>query len=316
MRHSVRTAARLALLAGGIVLVSWLVSSAGYSRVGDAFRDAGPSLPFVVALELLIVMTDAAAARTLLGDAAGSVRASTWMRSMALAYAAGIVLPAGRAAGEGARASVLGADIGLVRAAAACSRVQTAALFGTAAASLVAAAAALPASTTLALLLAGNALLCTILAVVVLSLARWRRLRRWLRARWPALAAQPSLTIAPGATATASLLCTLGRALQAAQYAVVLGAVGGAVSLQAGLVAQGIHLVGATVGDAVPNQVGTNEGAFRIFAGTLGLADAPARALSIALVVRAVQLGLALVAFVVATLVSRGSADAATRRGG
>jgi hypothetical protein len=314
MNRHVRTAARIALFAGGVVLVGWLVSSVGYRRVGNALYDAGPSFPFVVTLELAIVMTDVAATRALLGDAGSAVRASTWTRATAFAYAAGIVLPAGRAAGEAARASALAVDIGLPRAAAACSRVQTAALFGTAAASLASSAAALQASATLALLLAGNAVLCSALAVAVLSLARWQSLARWLRARWPTLAAQPSLAIARGATAKASLLCALGRAFQVVQYAVALGAVGGEVSPRAGLVAQGIHLVGATVGDAVPNQVGTTEGAFDMFAGTLGLAQAPARALSIALLIRVAQLGLALVAFVVATLASPRSTGAAARR--
>ncbi|HLK36914.1 MAG TPA: hypothetical protein VKU41_09215, partial [Polyangiaceae bacterium] len=49
-------------------------------------------------------------------------------------------------------------------------------------------------------------------------------------------------------------------------------------------------LVGATAGDVLPNQVGVVDGAYRAFAGALGLSAAPARALSIALVARTAQL--------------------------
>lgn len=322
MKERLRGAARSVLLVCGIALVAWLVSSVGYRRVGSALYDAGPWLPVVVFMELGIVVTDVIATRCLLGGAARSVRTTTWVRATALAYAAGIVLPAGRAAAEAARATALAADVGLAHAASACSRVQTAALFGTALVSLAAGAATGSSSTTLALLLAGNAVLCAGLAVAVLSIARWKRLTRWLRARWGTRDERPAVAVDRIAVAKASLVCTLGRALQAVQYGVALGAVGGAATTRAALVAQGIHLVGATVGDVVPNQVGATEGAFDMFAAVLGFAREPARALSIALVVRAAQLALAGAAFVVATITFERQARAdeppaaASNRGG
>jgi hypothetical protein len=72
---------------------------------------------------------------------------------------------------------------------------------------------------------------------------------------------------------------------------------------------QGVHIVGATVGDAVPNQLGVTEGAYRVFAEAVGLGDAPARAVSIALAIRVVQLGLAGVAWC-AAMVTRSPAVA------
>ena len=84
-----------------------------------------------------------------------------------------------------------------------------------------------------------------------------------------------------------------GRVIQTLQYGVILVAVGGILTPTSALVTEGIHLVGAGLGDMVPNQVGITEGAYRVFASALGLEDAPARAISIALVARLCQSSLA-----------------------
>jgi hypothetical protein len=89
------------------------------------------------------------------------------------------------------------------------------------------------------------------------------------------------------------LATSLGRTLQALQYGLMLVAVGGSLTVVSALVSQAIHLVGAGVGDFVPNQVGITEGAYRIFAPALGLEDDPARAIGIALIARACQFLLA-----------------------
>ncbi len=85
----------------------------------------------------------------------------------------------------------------------------------------------------------------------------------------------------------------LGRAAQTAEYGVILLAVGGVLTPVSALVVQGIHLVGAAIGDFIPGQLGAVEGAYRAFASTLGFGADPARALSIALVARIAQIGLA-----------------------
>lgn len=274
-------------LAAGLVLTFVVVRSLGWDRVAEVVRGTGPWLPLVLALEVAIAATDFVAARILAG---GGIRARTWLRSSALAYATCAVLPAGRMAGEAARASVLKADAGLGRAAAACARVQTAALVGTAFISLVGALAAWSTSAILGGALFANAILCAALASAVLFAIRWRWLAKWLP--------QGGAAIPSAATAKASLACMLGRVVQACQYGVVLGAVGGTMTTRGALVVQGVHIVGATVGDAVPNQLGITDGAYRVFADALGLE--PARAVSIALAIRVAQLGLAAIAWFVA----------------
>ena len=84
-------------------------------------------------------------------------------------------------------------------------------------------------------------------------------------------------------------ICSVSRSAQLLQYAIVLHAVGGAFSLHGAVVTHGIHLVGATLGDLVPNQLGVVDGMYRAFAGAMGFGSAPERALSIAFVVRAAQ---------------------------
>jgi hypothetical protein len=255
------------------------------------------------------VATDALAARVLLGDGAREVKRATWIRSIAVAYATSCIAPASRAAGEAARAAMLAPDVGLARAAAACSRVQIAALVGTSIASLACGIAAIASSPPLAAALAGNAALCGVLAAAILLVARSSRLTRWLRARF----APDSASASPASRASwarASLLCALGRTFQAAQYGIVLFAVGGELSPRTAFVAQGIHIVGATVGDAIPNQIGATEGVYGLFAASVGLAAAPARALAIALVIRIVQLSLASIGFAIGALAPRASEPA------
>jgi len=61
-------------------------------------------------------------------------------------------------------------------------------------------------------------------------------------------------------------------------------------------------MVGATVGAAVPNQVGVVDGAYVAFADVLGFPGAPAKALSVALVLRASQLLFAALCMILATV--------------
>jgi hypothetical protein len=91
-----------------------------------------------------------------------------------------------------------------------------------------------------------------------------------------------------------------GRWLQVAQYGIVVLAVGGVLSARGAFVGHGIHMVGATVGAAVPNQAGVVDGAYVAFADVLGFPGAPAKALSVALVLRASQLLLAVICVIAA----------------
>jgi uncharacterized membrane protein YbhN (UPF0104 family) len=299
---------RIVLFCGGLSLTAWLINSAGLGRVMDAVRQAGPWLPAVLLLEIGIVACDMTAARALLGDAMSSVAPATWLRSVTLAYASTVVLPAGRAAGEAVRATTLAPAIGVGRATSVCSRLQACVLASNALISFVIAAVVLSehASEGLLLALLGNAIGCTVLSLVVFVAARSERVARWLKKRFKRLAQAPEVVpMASGRAGDvrATAVCLVGRVIEATQYGVVLLAIGGRATPATALTAQGIHLVGAAAGDLVPNQMGITEGAYRLFTQALGLDDA--RALSIALIVRIVQLTLTGTCFVIAAAALR-----------
>jgi hypothetical protein len=156
----------------------------------------------------------------------------------------------------------------------------------------------------LALMLGGNFLLAGFLGVMLFLLLHHRGFAHWVKKKFPRLAknASEEVTTPRYYGIIPSAWSFFGRWLQVAQYGVAVLAVGGALSARGAFVGHGIHMVGATVGAAVPNQVGVVDGAYVAFADVLGFPGAPAKALSVALVLRASQLLFASVCMIVATL--------------
>ncbi len=313
---SAPTIARALLFLGGLAAVAWLVWSAGPAHVAAALVLAGPWFPLVVALELTTVLTDAWAVRALVSGPRAEIDRTTWLRSAVLSYASSVVLPAGRAAGEGVRTAVLAERVGLARAASACSLLQIAFLYGNTASSLAAAAVVAHAEraarswgdTMLVRGLLVNALATASLGTLLLLMVRSARVASLLRRKlgrlvsaFPAAAEGTHANHPLAATALAA--CCVGRAVQTVQYAVVLHAIGGRATVEAAFVTQGVHLVGALVGDFIPGQMGAMEATYRAFAGMLGVSAAAA--LSIAFVVRLAQLAIAAAFFVVGAWATR-----------
>jgi hypothetical protein len=305
----------------GLGLMAYLVGDAGAARVARVLAEAGLWLPLILAFEVAQIACDVLALRDLLGSRAREIPAAAWVRSSAVAYAFMALVPAGRAAGEVARASVVAKHVGGRTAAAASAQLQAAYLFGIGAASLgsaVVVASTFGPRAALALLLAANAVVMWTVGAGVLAILwdgrlgkRLERLRRRLVGE-----VERRLSVAPEAKRAipwrAALICCAGRAAQLIQFGVLLAAVGGAWSVRGAFIAHGIELVGATLGDAVPNQLGVVDGAYRAFAGALGFAEAPARALSIAFLMHAARLMLGAAGVLVALFTRPGSAhDAA-----
>jgi len=312
-RDMVRVAlGRGALLLAGLALAAWLVGAAGYRAVWHVLEPAGRWLPVVVLCEVLLILLDVAAIRVLLGEAARAVAFRTWLRSTTLAYTSMVFLPAGRATGEIVRAATLAPDVGAARASGACTRLQACALAG---GTVISAVGALVVAlhwgvrSILVLGLIANGLGCGLMAATLFALVRSQRFATWLRRkmRWFVDKHAPSIHLPPPARAEVAgvLLSSFGRVIQVLQYGVILHAVGGVASFTLALTAQGIHLVGAAIGDAIPNQMGATEGVYRAFASQLGFATEPARALSIALLARVAQIGIAVACLLVGTLVGR-----------
>jgi len=302
---------RTALGIAGLFLVGYLVQSVGAGRVWEVLLQAGPWLPVVLALEVVQLVADVGSLRVILGAHFKSVPAVTWVRSSATAYAMMILVPAGRAAGEVTRAALLSTHIGAARAATASTQLQAAYLSANGLLSLVEMALValfLGFGNALALLLGGNVIFQAIVSTALLAILWDARVGRWLermRKRFaPRASDHPPLDPAFRRSIPwrAFLVSSASRGVQLVQYGIILYAVGGMPIPHGAVIAHGIHLVGATLGDLLPNQLGVVDGTYRALAGDLGFADAPARALSIALVARIAQLTLAAVCVVVASV--------------
>jgi hypothetical protein len=297
----------------GLALIVLLVRGAGPRHVAEVLWEARAWLPIIVSLEVVQLLSDLATLSVLLGERRRDVPAGTWVRSSALAYALMILVPGGRAVGEVARVTVLAKPIGAPRAACASTQLQAAYAFAIALLSAIecAVVATSPAGRSpLPILLAGNSLLMATLSAGLLAILWDARAGRWLdRMRRRFLPASKDSAPLDEATRRrwpwrAALLCTLSRTAQLVQYGVILRAVGGATGVRRAMIAHGVHLVGATFGDVVPNGLGIVDAAYRTFAAEVGFGDAPARALSIAFVAHLGQLMVA-TASVLTLLLSR-----------
>lgn len=313
---------RILLALVGLTLVAILIRGAGPARVAAILWQAGRWLPVILALELVQIGTDFLALKTILRERWRQIPAATWVRSSALAYAMMTLLPAGRAAGEVTRATLFSKFVGTPRAATTSTCLQAAYLSANGVISLLAClvvASRFGLESTLALLLAGNVLFQALVAGSLLAILRAARIGRWLdrirRRIIPGAKESPPLDPEERRRIPwrAALVCSTGRLAQTLQYGVILHAVGGVLTVRNAFITHGIHLVGATLGDMLPNQMGVTDGFFRAFADQLGFADEPARALSIAFVVRIAQLTLAATCVIVASLMrSAASRDGAS----
>jgi len=306
--EKIKASLRWVLLAGGIGFIGYLVEKAGPRQVGDALLAAGPYIPLVILFEAVILATDTAAFASILGpEKRKAITGRGWVRSSCVSFLCLALLPAGRAASEVARATVIARYTGAFRSATAGAELQAAALIAD---GLISGAVGIGvylmvgSQGKLAWMLGGNFLLAGTLGFFLFLLLHHRGFAAWVKRKFPRFAksAGDEVTTPRYYGVLPTLWSFFGRWLQVAQYGVAVGAVGGALSLRGAFVGHGIHMVGATVGAAVPNQVGVVDGVYVAFANVLGFPGAPAKALSVALVLRASQLLFALVCLVAATL--------------
>ncbi len=311
-----KAGARWVLLAGGIAFIAYLVHRAGARSVLDSLEAAGPYIPIIMAFEVAILATDSAAYATILGpEIRKAITFKGWIRSSCMSFVCLTLLPAGRTSSEVVRATIVAQYTGAFRSATAGTELQAAALIGDGLISGVVGVVVFEmvgSQGKLAWMLGGNCLLAGTLGVLLFLLLHHRGFAAWVTRRFPRIArsAGGEVQLTPrffGVLPTAWSF--FGRWLQVAEYGVVVLAVGGVLSARGAFVGHGIHMVGATVGAAVPNQAGVVDGAYVAFADVLGFPGAPAKALSVALVLRASQLLLAIICLITANA----TREAATR---
>lgn len=277
--------------AAGLLLATLLANTLGAQQVRTALWSMARYLPIMGVLEIMRFSAELQSTRRLL---ATPIPWRALMQAQCAAHACGQVMPAGRAAGESIKSAVLAPHVGATRAGAVGAAGQLITLIVNGALSLLAAVVTVLTGESpelaLALGLFGGALLA-LGALLTLALRRPRPFRR-LRSmpitgtllERIAEAARHGAHFGP----TAVLWQMTARLMQAVQLGVLISAIRGVVSVPVALVSLGVHLLGAAAGDFLPAHMGTTEGAFALTASVMHIA--PSSALSVALVLHAVQL--------------------------
>jgi uncharacterized membrane protein YbhN (UPF0104 family) len=273
-----------------------IVRAIGPGAIAQVLLSAGIFLPFLMLLDAAWSGMDVFVLRALLGDHARKAPFIAYARSAVTACAIATFFPMGRASAEVARAAMLSPHLGASRVALAAIQMQGASMLGTTLISLCALLVTvdrLGATDRLALAIGTSALLTGALGAALLFGSRSPRLWAFLRRRIAQLEGVDPTAQDPSARwGLAIALSFVGRAIQCLFFTMILYAVAGVPSLATGIIAQGVSLAGSTFGDAVPQQMGVAEGAFFYFARALGLGSTPAKAVSIAILVRVCQLSL------------------------
>lgn len=286
---------RIVMTLCGLVAVTLVVRGIGLSIVQHAVREAAPYLPVLIVLELGVLLCSLRGLRTLYGEAAEQLPTSVLIRAGLIGYAVNGLLPAGRAVAEATRASLVAGWVGAGRAAAAAGRMQAVALLVNAIVSVPAALALLWAigPRWYVLAVGANGLVTFVLGMAMLLAGKRYRIGAWLgrhvkRASDFGADLDRHLEQEPLVPWRAVGWELCGRLIQVVQNGLLVAAVGGAIGIIPAFSSEGIHLVGASVGDLIPAQLGVMEGNFTLAAHALGLAAAAA--VSIALLAHLTQL--------------------------
>jgi hypothetical protein len=244
-------------------------------------------IPLLIALEVLRIGADVAVAHALYAKLPRRPPMAALIRAHLIAYPVTILAPAGRAAAEALKASCLASHAGGPQAAAVGTMSQALALIG---GGLIAvpcflAAWLLTGSSILTIAIGVQVVVATALGMLIQAATRRRAisgfLRRFARAGQAAESYQDTVHLHPVLPVRALPATAVNRLLQVAQYAVLIHAVGGATGLAASFVAEGINLVGTSLGDFVPGQIGATDGAFALAAHALQLSQADGIGMSV-----------------------------------
>jgi hypothetical protein len=312
---------RILFLAAGLATFVALVYHVGPARLWAVLASSWPIIPALVVLDIAWMSLESIALLLFYGPEHHKIPVRNWLKALFTHYATMVVLPVGRVGAEIARAAMLAPHVGSHRVAAGAAQMQIMVLYANTVICIPCFFAAVQLggwSGSLAALLIFNFFANGLLGLGLHLFTRNVHIGGWLSKKFesmlhwgPELDAEfrrmPRLQLVPG------LLCLSGRALQTVEYGLVLATVAGtAMTLSGTLVAEGIHIGAAALGDAVPNQVGVAEGMYRLFAGALGLGDHPEKALAIAIVVRVANFCVAGMCFGVLGLWPRGQERAET----
>ncbi|HXX69449.1 MAG TPA: lysylphosphatidylglycerol synthase transmembrane domain-containing protein [Polyangiaceae bacterium] len=285
---SKRWVVAIGFAAGGMALLGWLVCKTGPMLLCTAFERA----PRWIAIPLLIegarIAVEAWGTRRLY---CRPIPFTALLRAGLIGYAVAALAPAGRATAEGVKAALLARHSRVSDTAAAATTVQSSSLAAISLFSCGCAACALVVSPVLAWTFALQAAVTTAGSLFVRGVARTSHLGR-LFARFAPRAGAMLDSLRSHAqrhrTAQPLMALSMSRALQLGAYWTILRAVTGHAGFASSLMTFGTALVGGTLGDSVPVQLGVSDLTFATAAHALGIPVEDA--VAIALVAHAVQM--------------------------
>jgi hypothetical protein len=305
---------RLGLGLLGLAALAAIVHVVGAAAIVETLRGALGWLPLLCLLEAGRIVAAASSSYFAFGNIARRIPPATLLRAHLLGHALGGVAPAPTVFNETIKATLLAPYVGTPAAASVGVINQAATLMAVGLFSVPCAFAilALDGASVWLWACVAHAVILVACGVGLRAVTRADAAGLWLVSRLPRLAlhtvrfqAHASETGLLAAPSTGALLA--GRAIQALQYGVAAHAVGGDATFLHAMAAQGVNLVASAVGVLVPAGLGTTDGAFTLAAGLLGLTAA--RATSLALLMRCVQIVWLLIASVVAFLGPRRSVN-------
>jgi uncharacterized membrane protein YbhN (UPF0104 family) len=247
-------------------------------------------LPLLFALDVLRVVAEAVGTWSLSERVRRRVPLAELARIHLVGYAIAMTMPAGRAAGEAVKAAMLARFIGLPEAAAVGAVNQSTSMLGGVLGAIPCVVAALWLTGLSPLTGAFAAfVLVTLVGFTALQVACRQRglggalLHRFTRLEQATTAFHEAIARIPVVPPVATVAAVVSRLVVVVELAVLLFALGGRHGVGAALLAQGVSLVGGTVGDFVPGQLGATDGAFALAAPYLGVALASGVAISVML---------------------------------
>jgi hypothetical protein len=287
-----RAALAVVLAAGGVAVIVWFLRTTSANDVREAAHRLAGWLPLVFALEGARIAAEAMGTRALYGLSRDRLPTGALLRAHVIGYSLAFYMPAGRTTAEAVKATMLARWATPARAAAVAAANQSLALLGLAIAALacLAGAALLPGTERLIGALATIAAVTGGLAIAIRIAALYAR-GRWLQRFAPKLGSlldEVRLEIPRLVPPVPLAMFVVSRALQLVSIAVLLLALGADVSIATVLATGGINLVGATLGDMVPGQLGATDATFTMSASVVGLTAASG--LSMALAIHVVQM--------------------------
>jgi hypothetical protein len=287
----------------GLGIITQLIRHSGIDTVSAALLRTLVYFPWVVLLEGCLATCTILGLRALYGKDAQRVSAKEWFQVGFTGYVVMGLVPAGRAVAEAARAAMLAKKTSSVQATAAGLQLQAVALFSNAVVSLPATLAffwvlgfSIP---TLGIAL--NFLVTAALGSALLFGAQSAGFSRFLEHTigrvFPAVkhqlqdfSDQCGTYLREGRAERQKALkfeC-LGRVFQVIQYGILAFAAGGKLGLIPALCSEGLHLMGAAMGEMIPAQLGATELSYQLSSDLLALS--PADALVIPLLAHLAQL--------------------------